>query len=642
MSHRQRSCLLCLLSLVGLVSGAAHADNAYLDELQRRAAEQELADTADWHALIHYEDNWLRPGVTSTVASPWFFQAENGHSDPAAELDATLAAFFETDDLGPRKEPPRCVFQARYAFLDRHLDFDGQRMPVTECEQYDNWTAGLDPAAVSLIFPAAYPNSPSSMFGHTLLRIDSEGQEQRTELLAYAINFAANTEEDNGVIFAVKGLTGGYPGVYGVFPYYEKVKQYAWIENRDVWAYPMDLSAAELDRLVAHLWEMRGVAFDYYFLTKNCSYQLLALLEAARPELRLTDAFDWYAIPADTIRAVGRVPDLLGPPDYRPSLATVLDRHAESLPESQLDLALAVADGREPPDGDALANLPPRARARVLEVAHDHLYYRYQTGAVPRQSGVARARQILLARSRVATDADFPPVAEPATPPEAGHDTLRVAAGPVWEGDDAGIGLRLRPAYHDLLDPPGGYTAGAQINFMDVALRADVDDDELELDRLTLIDIVSISARSDLFKPISWQIGTGFRQRPVAAPMDEDAHLGYYVEGGPGLAWGDLDGVTAYAFGLGSADVNHGFEHGYALGAGASLGVLAYPTPGWQLRAEVGGLDYAAGDGGHRAWAKLTQQWPLPGPLALRAEIGYEENSRRDYGRGMLLLQGYF
>jgi hypothetical protein len=97
-----------------------------------------------------------------------------------------------------------------------------------------------------------------------------------------------------------------------VFPYYEKVKQYAWIEHRDVWSYPLALSDAETERLVDHLWEMDGVHFDYYFLTKNCSYQLLSLLEVARPALRLTEKYSWYAIPADTIRTLADVPGLMG------------------------------------------------------------------------------------------------------------------------------------------------------------------------------------------------------------------------------------------------------------------------------------------------------------------------------------------
>lgn len=101
----------------------AAADAAYLRDLQRQADALGLADTPEWLALGHYERDWRGAGVTSTVASGWFFRAENGRRDPSAELAATLAVFFETAPMKPRGEPAQCVYRARYRFLDRHLGF---------------------------------------------------------------------------------------------------------------------------------------------------------------------------------------------------------------------------------------------------------------------------------------------------------------------------------------------------------------------------------------------------------------------------------------------------------------------------------------------------------------------------------------
>jgi hypothetical protein len=88
------------------------------------------------------------------------------------------------------------------------------------------------------------------MYGHTLLRIDARDQDERTRLLAYAINFAADTDEKNGLVFAVKGLLGGYPGTFSVLPYYLKVREYGDLENRDLWEYELDLSPPEVDRVL--------------------------------------------------------------------------------------------------------------------------------------------------------------------------------------------------------------------------------------------------------------------------------------------------------------------------------------------------------------------------------------------------------
>jgi hypothetical protein len=76
---------------------------------------------------------------------------------------------------------------------------------------------------VTLVFPTAYLNQPSSMFGHTFLRIDRNGQDDRSRLHSYAINYGAVTGNDGGVMFAFKGLMGGYPGTVSIMPYYKKV-----------------------------------------------------------------------------------------------------------------------------------------------------------------------------------------------------------------------------------------------------------------------------------------------------------------------------------------------------------------------------------------------------------------------------------
>ena len=142
------------------------------------------------------------------------------------------------------------------------------------------------------------------MFGHTLLRIDRPNQDERTRLISYAVNFAADTGPDQGLAFAVLGLTGGYRGYFSMRPYYEMVKMYSDIENRDIWEYQLNFNRQEIDLMIEHLWELEDQYADYYFFSTNCSYALLSLLDVARPGLRLTEEFPVYALPVDTVRAV--------------------------------------------------------------------------------------------------------------------------------------------------------------------------------------------------------------------------------------------------------------------------------------------------------------------------------------------------
>ena len=88
-------------------------------------------------------------------------------------------------------------------------------------------------------------------------------------------------DEKNGLTFAIQGLIGGYPGTFSVLPYYIKVREYSNLENRDLWEYELNLSPEEIEIFVDHLWELGSTYFAYYYLSENCSYHVLGLLEAS-------------------------------------------------------------------------------------------------------------------------------------------------------------------------------------------------------------------------------------------------------------------------------------------------------------------------------------------------------------------------
>ena len=239
-------------------------------------------------------------------------------------MDATLASFYSQVAETPERQNPQCRFIARRAWLDAELHFDRARLPWRDCPRYEEWHAAMNAATLTLVFASAYLNNPSSMYGHTLLRVDARDQNDRTRLLAYTINFAADTNETNGLTFAVKGLLGGYAGTFSVLPYYIKVREYNDMENRDLWEYELALTPEEVERVLRHAWELLSAYFQYFFFDENCSYHLLGLLQVARPELELTPPFRWWALPTDTVRAITKSPGLVARTVYRPANATII------------------------------------------------------------------------------------------------------------------------------------------------------------------------------------------------------------------------------------------------------------------------------------------------------------------------------
>jgi len=627
--------LVALLGPCGAVWAAANGD--YLAELVRKSRQLQLAERPEWHKLVHYVPNLVVPGVHSLVDSPGFFIAPNGKDDPRAELEATLEAFFSDVEETDKKQNPQCAFIARYAWLDAQLGFDPSRLPRQECKRYREWHAALDPAGLTLVFPAAYLNSPASMYGHTLLRVDAQDQDEHTRLLAYAVNFAANTDETNGLVFAVKGLLGGYPGTFSILPYYVKVREYNDMENRDIWEYELDLTPEEVDRVLMHAWELGPTYFRYFFFDENCSYQLLGLLQVARPDMNLTDRFRWWALPTDTIRAVAERPGLVRRVVYRPSNATLIKHRLGLMSQADRGLVGELSLQRISVDDAVLNNLPPRRAAAVLEASQDYVNYRRAVGKTGVADPEALGRTLLLARSRIEADAGVPPVPVPAVRPDQGHASSRITVGGGRrEGQDYQE-LQLRPTYHDVMDPEGGYVRGAQIEYFDLRLRHYASS-KTRVERLTPIDVFSLSPRDAFFQSRSWKIAAGW-QRTFSSDGREP--LAFALDGGAGGAWSSA-GNGALAYLMLDASLRAHLDGGHALGAGASAGALVDAAANWRIHGYARGLRYFSGQLDTPWELGIQQRVSLGRDVSLRLDFVRKHELGRSYGDATISVQIYF
>lgn len=612
-----------------------------------RAEAFHIAADPEWHALLHYRPRPFGSGITSPVQSPAFFLSPDGRTDPRAELLATLQSFFDADASVRDGEHPQCAFIARYQWLKDVLHFDPVRLPEQPCPRFREWRAALDPAGMTLVFPEAYMNNPASMFGHTLLRVDMGAKGGERDLLAYAINFAAETGRDGGVAFAWKGILGYYPGFFSIQPYYDMVKTYGDWESRDIWEYELNLSAAQIGLILMHLWELRGVSFLYYFFDENCSYQLLSLLNVARPDLKWMDRFQApWVIPVDTVRVVVEHAGLVGKVTFRPSAASELRHEAHQLSAREQRLAHALANGEVEPDDPEVQQLSDPARAAVLGVAYDYLRHRFLAHDVSRAESESRSRHILIARSRVdVTGRALPPVQAPPVRPDQGHRTARVALATGWRNDRFFLETRIRPAFHDLMDPQGGYTAGAQIDFLDLAVRIYPQEAEARLHELTVVDIVSLSPRDIFFRPISWKINAGLTSRllPHAGSHDLLERHVWRTNGGAGVAFEPWRRGLAYAFVEATADAGPKLEDDYAIGPGLTAGLFFGPhSDRW--KGHVFGHVTRFALGSRSTQSRVGGQQRLR--LTAQTDVVLEASFNRDFGHswseGRLSWRFYF
>lgn len=425
----------------------------------------------------------------SEIDDPKFFFSTRGKTDLESELYATIEALI--NDTGDDENSTLCYYPSRSNWLLEQIPTLHKHIRIPQCKKLKQELANLDAKQVTLILASAHINSPASAFGHTFLRIDSD---ENTPLISYAVNYAAQTNEDNGFIYAYQGLFGGYKGRYSLQTYAKKLKEYSDLEQRDVWEYPLDLNPEEIQKMLLHIFEIGHFYADYFFLGENCSYNLLWLIEVAKEDVNLTDQFTIKAIPIDTVREVVNN-DLVKKTVYRPSKRKKMVQLTEEIKE--LDTAIKFAKSEEY-NLSQLNYLIPEQKAKTLELSTHQLQIRHSNGEITKTEYLTHFLRLLKERSKLGK-VDTSPIPQPITP-RYGHPSSKATLG---YNSDEELTARIKIAYHDIYDNELGYIPGAYINFFDTAITHR--NNQMQLEEINLIDIRSYAIQDAFFKPISWK-----------------------------------------------------------------------------------------------------------------------------------------
>ena len=209
-----------------------------------------LARSRGWQSLLHYRPKILG-GVASEVDGREFFLSPTGRTDPQAELEATLRAFFLPFHENEADGHALCRFPARRRWLDERLHFAGTLHAPT-CPALDRYLGALEPEAIAVVYSAPYLGNAVSAFGHTFLRIRKARPAGATEpgvALDYGVDFIAIPDTKNPFLYVYRGIAGVFPGVVRFHSYAYKAREYGVDEGRDLWEYdlaPWDIAAGSL------------------------------------------------------------------------------------------------------------------------------------------------------------------------------------------------------------------------------------------------------------------------------------------------------------------------------------------------------------------------------------------------------------
>ena len=569
---------------------------------------QALGVRPQWLALGHYSkvgiDAWR-----SSIADNNYFLADDGRFNPISELKETVRLF-----LSDSKTKLKCQYIARYKWLQTEVSVNAIELPDLSCEEYDIWVEKLNnPDKLVLVFPAAYINAPASMFGHTLLRFDTDAIEgvSNSYLLSMSVNFAANVPKDTGAAsYIFKGMAGGFYGQYSIVPYYENIRTYNRIENRDIWEYTLNLSGNELQRIIDHLWDLRGINFEYYFLKQNCSYRLLELLEVARPQLDLTKEFPLTAIPANTVRALVENKFVISK-YYRPSEARILDDIQRNLNILERQLIKKLASPEFPINTSELDALGAGKKSELVSIAHKLAHYRINDkksdGAALQDRSYELVQQLAILPPPVFTEHE-----SDVASPDTGHKTSRLGILYGTRKRDEYMGITYRPSIHDILDRQEGYERGAEIALLDISV--DIYSNTIYFDRLDLFRIRSLTASNEFFDPIAWSAHMG-AYRDYLYPEENIAGI---FDIGVGKNYEADNGISFYGLFTTSIEINENYRRNTDGSLGGWIGML------WQAGLGAGEValrgKYYFLNETQRYYGSLSQQFDIKINHALRVK----------------------
>lgn len=547
-----------------MISAVVHAA-----EINSPEKIKQVAESSYWKRLLHYRQGWIW-GETSEADGRDFFISPEGRDNPEAELRADIEAFRDPNSLpvGPAKQHAQCAFPERYRFLKSQLQLDLTDQP---CSMFKEWKQRFHAQSVTLVYAAAYFGSPSSMFGHTFLRIDSApraGQTQKNDMLDYGISFDAVMGESGKFAYPIKGLLGMFPGMYSQMPYFMKTNSYNNMESRDLWEYQLNLTPEQVDRLLSHVWEMDTTYFNYYFINRNCSYQLLTLFEVANPEWNMTRQFRFHTIPVDTIRAVKSQPSAIRSVHFRPSVMHILDSQLMKLSPSELDRFHLVKND--------VSLVNSSDTARTLDALMDWQRYMAIKNSVSTDEAEKKI-DLRLLQMRAKLD-DTPARTDQIqsemqlTQPELGHPSSRLALGSASENNVNAVSLEARVGFHDLLNPEQGFLPNSALNV--VRIRGSYLTDgsgTARLDELLLGEVISYQPFTRLKNYLSWQVSGGLL-RPV--DIGCSSCVSEYVNGGVGLTLGKA-GTSVSLMATGHGELSNSFSPIFAQNYRAGPGALA-------------------------------------------------------------------
>ncbi|WP_202904731.1 DUF4105 domain-containing protein [Marinagarivorans algicola] len=569
-----------------------------------------ISASPTWHRLIHYEKGMVSSGSGVTSAS--FFLSSTGQDDPEKELKATIQALIETPSM-------QCRFPARKIWLT-HIMPD-LSFPEVYCPEYQQYMEAFRTDSISVVYASGYLGNPASMYGHVLLKFNSNGS---TELLDNTFSYGAMVPDaDNKFVYIFKGITGGYQGHFANQKYHHQNLAYSEAELRDLWEYQLDLPQGKIDFLLAHLWELDNTSITYYFFKQNCGYQLAKLLELVVDQPLLAPKKIWV-MPYDLVM-------MLNKPEAQHYINKVV--YHESRQEklynrfSQLnvDEKNSVKKIIELPVDEILTvirALDEQEAKRVIDTMYD--YYAFLE---IKHDGLSEEE--VSKRAKLLAERFYLPAGKTSweksnkRPPHKAQDTAMLQLSPLYnDAFGEAINLRFRANYYDLLNINAARIPFSELNTFDLSLLYTSEKNSWSIRELTLFHVLNLNVSQtglaeDKFH--AWSLSAGYKPNNLSCIDCSDMYMSGFIGKSFNLM-NNSAGYLALAGEIQFSDLSSGIAY-----LGPEIGAVLNIAPYWVTLFKMGSGYNVNEIAEHKNYIKWEQRFFQSRNFDFRTLVQYDE-----------------
>lgn len=526
-------------------------------ELVDKAHRLNLSSQEYWRILLYYKKNH------SIISSKNFFLAEDGMTNPQAELDATIKSLF----LPPFNDKSvLCRFPARIKWLKKELSLTDSDIPPADCKELKKHLKYLNPRSISLLFTNQSFISPQSMFGHVALKINRDNSDN-IQSNGHVISYMASIgEEDLGPVKLIKGAFGKFKGHFVLSGFDEYRENYNTFENRDIWEYSLNLSTDEIETLMYRIWELKYIDANYYFFSINCASIIEYWIRSARPDVKLNNRL--WTTPMDVIHNAYKS-GLLQSMTFYPSEVRKYKAIMSSLDEKKRMEVYKIVHG-DSNLNRIVANYMEQDVAKIIAAARIKNLIDFLNGEISEKKYLDNLDKF---KKNTITTSPINNIKMPLPyNPVNAHNINRLEIIKGYNVHGGYSSIKYSPLYHDISDNPMGYPKNTNLRFFSSKITYYHSDNQLGVE-VDLINVASFVPINDYIKELSFMIDLRFRSDfKYTAPKNRENE--FYLSGAKGITWSFSENINYFGMLKLIAEATNQRKKHYYVGTGVKSGFI--------------------------------------------------------------------